>query len=69
MVGANVPVPIPAGSSFGGWKDSLFGDSCSGGPDRIHFFTRDKVVCADAGVVMRSPIGTIASAGILWVSL
>src|SRR5690606_35681797 len=27
MVGVNVPIPVPVGyHSFGGWKDSLFGD-------------------------------------------
>jgi len=45
MVGINVPIPVPVGTfSFGGWKDSLFGDSHMYGPDGIHFFTRTKVV-------------------------
>jgi malonate-semialdehyde dehydrogenase (acetylating)/methylmalonate-semialdehyde dehydrogenase len=45
MVGVNVPIPVPVGYySFGGWKDSLFGDSHAYGPDGIHFFTRNKVV-------------------------
>ena len=45
MVGINVPVPVPVGSfSFGGWKDSLFGDSHIYGPESIHFYTRSKVV-------------------------
>ena len=45
MVGVNVPIPVPVGYySFGGWKDSLFGDSHAYGPDGIHFFTRTKVV-------------------------
>jgi malonate-semialdehyde dehydrogenase (acetylating)/methylmalonate-semialdehyde dehydrogenase len=45
MVGVNVPIPVPvAYYSFGGWKDSLFGDSHAYGPDGIHFFTRGKVV-------------------------
>jgi malonate-semialdehyde dehydrogenase (acetylating)/methylmalonate-semialdehyde dehydrogenase len=45
MVGINVPIPVPVGYySFGGWKDSLFGDSHAYGPDGIHFFTRTKVV-------------------------
>ena len=30
--------------SFGGWKNSLFGDSHAYGPDGVHFFTRGKVV-------------------------
>jgi malonate-semialdehyde dehydrogenase (acetylating)/methylmalonate-semialdehyde dehydrogenase len=45
MVGVNVPIPVPVGYySFGGWKDSLFGDTHAYGPDGIHFFTRNKVV-------------------------
>jgi malonate-semialdehyde dehydrogenase (acetylating)/methylmalonate-semialdehyde dehydrogenase len=45
MVGVNVPIPVPVGYySFGGWKDSLFGDTHAYGPDGIHFFTRSKVV-------------------------
>ncbi|HEX3789326.1 MAG TPA: CoA-acylating methylmalonate-semialdehyde dehydrogenase [Pseudonocardiaceae bacterium] len=45
MVGVNVPIPVPvAYYSFGGWKDSLFGDSHAYGPDGIHFYTRGKVV-------------------------
>lgn len=45
MVGINVPIPVPVGSfSFGGWKDSLFGDAHIYGPESIHFYTRSKVV-------------------------
>ncbi|MCT2583905.1 CoA-acylating methylmalonate-semialdehyde dehydrogenase [Actinophytocola sp. S1-96] len=45
MVGVNVPIPVPVGYySFGGWKDSLFGDTHAYGPDGIHFYTRTKVV-------------------------
>ncbi len=45
MVGVNVPVPVPVASySFGGWKDSLFGDTHMYGPEGIDFFTRTKVV-------------------------
>ena len=45
MVGINVPIPVPVGSfSFGGWKDSLFGDSHIYGPESINFYTRSKVV-------------------------
>ncbi len=45
MVGVNVPIPVPVGYySFGGWKDSLFGDSHAYGPEGFHFFTRTKVV-------------------------
>ncbi|GAB3596955.1 CoA-acylating methylmalonate-semialdehyde dehydrogenase [Microbacterium tumbae] len=45
MVGVNVPIPVPIGAySFGGWKDSLFGDSHIYGPESVHFYTRSKVV-------------------------
>ncbi|MGC3994566.1 MAG: CoA-acylating methylmalonate-semialdehyde dehydrogenase [Propionicimonas sp.] len=45
MVGVNVPIPVPVGAfSFGGWRDSLFGDSHIYGPESIHFYTRSKVV-------------------------
>jgi malonate-semialdehyde dehydrogenase (acetylating) / methylmalonate-semialdehyde dehydrogenase len=45
MIGINVPVPVPmAYYSFGGWKNSLFGDSHAHGVEGIHFFTRGKVV-------------------------
>jgi malonate-semialdehyde dehydrogenase (acetylating) / methylmalonate-semialdehyde dehydrogenase len=47
MVGINVPIPVPmAYYSFGGWKDSLFGDTHVHGPDGVHFYTRGKVVTA-----------------------
>jgi malonate-semialdehyde dehydrogenase (acetylating) / methylmalonate-semialdehyde dehydrogenase len=45
MVGVNVPVPVPmAYFSFGGWKNSLFGDSHAHGTEGVHFFTKGKVV-------------------------
>jgi malonate-semialdehyde dehydrogenase (acetylating) / methylmalonate-semialdehyde dehydrogenase len=45
MVGINVPIPVPvAYYSFGGWKNSLFGDQNMYGPDGIAFYTRQKVV-------------------------
>jgi malonate-semialdehyde dehydrogenase (acetylating)/methylmalonate-semialdehyde dehydrogenase len=45
MVGINVPIPVPVGYfSFGGWKDSLFGDTKAYGPQAVHFFTREKAV-------------------------
>ncbi len=45
MVGINVPVPVPmAWFSFGGWKNSLFGDSHAHGTEGVQFFTRGKVV-------------------------
>jgi malonate-semialdehyde dehydrogenase (acetylating)/methylmalonate-semialdehyde dehydrogenase len=45
MVGINVPIPVPVGTySFGGWKNSLFGDTHMYGPDSIRFYTRGKIV-------------------------
>ncbi|WP_029145154.1 CoA-acylating methylmalonate-semialdehyde dehydrogenase [Microbacterium luticocti] len=45
MVGVNVPIPVPVGSfSFGGWKNSLFGDTHMYGSEAFNFYTRRKVV-------------------------
>jgi malonate-semialdehyde dehydrogenase (acetylating)/methylmalonate-semialdehyde dehydrogenase len=45
MVGINVPIPVPMSYySFGGWKNSLFGDTHAHGIEGVHFFTRGKVV-------------------------
>jgi malonate-semialdehyde dehydrogenase (acetylating)/methylmalonate-semialdehyde dehydrogenase len=45
MVGINVAIPVPmAYYSFGGWKNSLFGDSHAHGTEGVHFFTRGKVI-------------------------
>jgi malonate-semialdehyde dehydrogenase (acetylating)/methylmalonate-semialdehyde dehydrogenase len=45
MIGINVPVPVPmAFYSFGGWKDSLFGDTHIHGPEGIRFYTRAKAI-------------------------
>ena len=45
MVGINVPIPVPMSYySFGGWKDSLFGDLHMYGPEGVQFYTRAKVV-------------------------
>jgi malonate-semialdehyde dehydrogenase (acetylating)/methylmalonate-semialdehyde dehydrogenase len=56
MIGINVPIPVPmAYYSFGGWKDSLFGQSHIHGPEGIAFYTRAKVVTS------RWPAGTAAS--------
>ncbi|MFF1677611.1 CoA-acylating methylmalonate-semialdehyde dehydrogenase [Streptomyces sp. NPDC058256] len=45
MIGINVPVPVPMSYySFGGWRDSLIGDSPVHGPEGIRFYTRPKVV-------------------------
>jgi malonate-semialdehyde dehydrogenase (acetylating) / methylmalonate-semialdehyde dehydrogenase len=45
MIGINVPVPVPmAFYSFGGWKDSLFGDTHVHGAEGVRFYTRAKAV-------------------------
>ncbi len=45
MVGINVPIPVPVSYySFGGWKNSLFGDLHMYGPEGIQFYTKAKVV-------------------------
>jgi malonate-semialdehyde dehydrogenase (acetylating)/methylmalonate-semialdehyde dehydrogenase len=45
MVGINVPSPVPVSyHSFGGWKDSAFGDLNQYGLDSIRFFTRTKTI-------------------------
>jgi malonate-semialdehyde dehydrogenase (acetylating) / methylmalonate-semialdehyde dehydrogenase len=45
MVGVNVPIPVPAAHfSFGGWKQSLFGDLHVYGPEGVKFYTRTKAV-------------------------
>jgi malonate-semialdehyde dehydrogenase (acetylating)/methylmalonate-semialdehyde dehydrogenase len=45
MVGVNVPIPVPvAFFSFGGWKNSLFGDLHVHGVEGVKFYTRTKVI-------------------------
>jgi len=45
MVGVNVPIPVPvAFYSFGGWKNSLFGDLHVHGTEGVKFYTRTKVI-------------------------
>ncbi|HET7365928.1 MAG TPA: CoA-acylating methylmalonate-semialdehyde dehydrogenase [Burkholderiales bacterium] len=45
MVGVNVPIPVPvAYFSFGGWKNSLFGDLHVHGTESVKFYTRTKVI-------------------------
>jgi malonate-semialdehyde dehydrogenase (acetylating)/methylmalonate-semialdehyde dehydrogenase len=45
MIGINVPIPVPvAFYSFGGWKNSLFGDLHMHGLEGVKFYTRTKVV-------------------------
>ena len=63
MVGVNVPIPVPVGFySFGGWGDSLFGDTHVYGPESFHFYTRSKVVTSrwpkdTSGVRLAFPSG------------
>ncbi|MCH0540812.1 CoA-acylating methylmalonate-semialdehyde dehydrogenase [Streptomyces sp. MUM 203J] len=65
MVGVNVPIPVPVGyHSFGGWKDSLFGEHHVYGKDGVAFYTRGKVVTtrwpdpADRGIDLGFPSNT-----------
>ncbi|MGB8327794.1 MAG: CoA-acylating methylmalonate-semialdehyde dehydrogenase [Steroidobacteraceae bacterium] len=45
MVGINVPIPAPiAFHSFGGWRNSLFGDHGVHGAEGMRFYTRLKTV-------------------------
>ena len=45
MVGVNVPIPVPmAFHSFGGWKQSLFGDHSMHGEEGIRFYTKLKTI-------------------------
>ena len=45
MVGINVPIPVPMSFfSFGGWKQSLFGDLHVHGMEGVYFYTRTKAV-------------------------
>ncbi|QEW02256.1 CoA-acylating methylmalonate-semialdehyde dehydrogenase [Microbacterium lushaniae] len=47
MIGINVPIPVPvAYHSFGGWKQSLFGDAKAYGVHGFDFFTREKAITA-----------------------
>ncbi len=51
MVGINVSIPVPvAYYSFGGNKDSLFGDTHVHGMEGVNFYTRGKVVTSRWGV-------------------
>ena len=50
MVGINLPIPVPLGFySFGGWKQSIFGDYSIYGPESIGFYTRPKVMISRWG--------------------
>ena len=45
MVGVNVPIPVPiAYYTFGGWKNSSFGDLNQHGADAFRFYTKTKTV-------------------------
>jgi malonate-semialdehyde dehydrogenase (acetylating)/methylmalonate-semialdehyde dehydrogenase len=45
MVGVNVPIPVPmAFHSFGGWRNSMFGDHHAYGAEGFRFYTRLKTV-------------------------
>ena len=45
MVGINVPIPVPmAFHSFGGWKQSMFGDHHMHGMEGVRFYTRYKAI-------------------------
>jgi malonate-semialdehyde dehydrogenase (acetylating)/methylmalonate-semialdehyde dehydrogenase len=45
MVGINVPIPVPmAFHSFGGWKNSLFGDHHMHGLEGVRFYTKLKTI-------------------------
>jgi malonate-semialdehyde dehydrogenase (acetylating)/methylmalonate-semialdehyde dehydrogenase len=55
MVGVNVPIPVPmAFHSFGGWKQSLFGDHHIHGPEGVRFYTRLKTMTTRWPKGMRS---------------
>ena len=48
MVGINVPLPVPAANhSFGGWKDSRFGDLAAYGPNGVRLYTIKKLLPRD----------------------
>ncbi|WP_332664033.1 CoA-acylating methylmalonate-semialdehyde dehydrogenase [Aeromicrobium sp.] len=58
MIGVNVPIPVPmAYYSFGGWKNSLFGDTHAHGVEGVHFFTRGKVITSRWADPAVSPSG------------
>lgn len=47
MIGINVPIPVPVATfSFGGWKDSLFGDTKAHGAEGVRFYTQLKAITA-----------------------
>ncbi|RIX28975.1 CoA-acylating methylmalonate-semialdehyde dehydrogenase [Amnibacterium setariae] len=45
MIGINVPIPVPVATfSFGGWRQSLFGDTKAHGAEGVKFFTQQKAI-------------------------
>lgn len=45
MVGVNIPIPVPIATfTFGGWKNSGFGDLGQHGVDGFRFYTKTKTV-------------------------
>jgi malonate-semialdehyde dehydrogenase (acetylating)/methylmalonate-semialdehyde dehydrogenase len=45
MVGVNIAIPVPvAFHSFGGWRNSMFGDHAAYGMEGVRFYTRLKTV-------------------------
>jgi len=56
MVGINVPIPVPVGyQSFGGWKNSFFGDIGMYGAEGFRFYTKIKTI------TQRWPVGKMVS--------
>jgi len=57
LVGINIPIPVPmAFHCFGGWKNSLFGDTHTHGTEGFHFYTKMKTITT------RWPAGQIIGA-------
>ena len=45
MIGINVPIPVPVATfSFGGWKESMFGDTKAHGVEGVRFYTQLKAI-------------------------
>jgi len=64
MIGINVPIPVPmAFYSFGGWKDSLFGDHHIHGPEGVRFYTRGKAITSRWPASNAGPADAGKSAG------
>ncbi len=61
MVGVNIPIPVPmAFFSFGGWKNSFFGDRHVHGMEGVQFYTRSKVVTTRWPVSGEKRVSTMA---------